>query len=98
MSCCQLTVFNGTTVYLLRQVEHFAISYDEEETARAIYSIIGKKLFLDEANKQRITTPEVLLNIDSLYFIGFIPENFRNISNRPFPICILSTLHQLYEY
>ena len=50
MSCCQLTVFNGTTVYLLRQVKHFAISYDEEETARAIYSIIGKKLSMKQTS------------------------------------------------
>jgi len=42
--------------------------------------------FLNEANKQYLTTPEVRLNINSLFFKkGFIPEDFSDISDKAFP-------------
>jgi hypothetical protein len=51
-----------------------------------IRSEANLRSFLNEANKQRNTMPEVLLNINSLYFtVGFIPEDFGNVNDRPFP-------------
>jgi len=42
--------------------------------------------FLNEANKHQDTTPEVRLNINSLFFKkGFIPEDFDHISDKAFP-------------
>ena len=47
--------FNGETVYLLRQVDDFAIACDEEATAESIYDIIGKQLRLQSETSDPFT-------------------------------------------
>jgi hypothetical protein len=45
------TTYNGETVYMLRQVDDFALACKQEETAKAIYKHIGQKLRLPKEDK-----------------------------------------------
>ena len=45
------TTYKGEKIYLLRQVDDFALACDKEDTAKEIYSIIGSKLKLPKEPK-----------------------------------------------
>jgi hypothetical protein len=45
------TTYKGEKIYLLRQVDDFALACNEEETAKEIYKIIGSKLKLPNEPK-----------------------------------------------